>query len=255
MSEEIFSLNCLVLGDPPDRIFSVKIASSENVSFLGDAIKEEKMYAWPQANQLVLYRTSEKVACWDDNGKGDDGLMQALREGGHSKLFPRDMLSTIFNYPLVAHAIHILVEPPSTSSSVPQAILSLNCLVLGDPPQRIFSVKIASSDNVSFLREAIKEKKQYKRPADQLVLCRTSLPNDGELENKLKSLDFNKLKPTSILAKIFAEPPVIEHLHIVVLSPPECRLSASAVDSTLIMSPCRSARKGWYLRRRIDGDE
>jgi hypothetical protein len=36
------SLNCFVLGDDPDRMFTVEIAKTKNVSILKDLIKEKK---------------------------------------------------------------------------------------------------------------------------------------------------------------------------------------------------------------------
>jgi hypothetical protein len=36
-------------------------------------------------------------------------------------------------------------------------MLNLNCWVLGDDPQRVFSVKVAKSETVGALKEAIKE--------------------------------------------------------------------------------------------------
>lgn len=159
------------------------------------------------------------------------------------------MLSAIFNYPLVACGLHILIEPPPTCqhvsrpplytepgfiiSSVPfvaQATLSLHCLILGEPRECIFTVEIVSSESVSFLRKAIKEEDQYTLrnvAANQLILYRTSLPNDDKLENKLKYLDFNEtLQPTSILAKIFTDPPMEDHLDIIVRLPPKVQEKA-----------------------------
>jgi hypothetical protein len=39
-------------------------------------------------------------------------------------------------------------------------MLNLNCSVLGDDPQRVFSVKIAKSETVGGLKKAIKKEKE-----------------------------------------------------------------------------------------------
>ncbi|KAI6043647.1 hypothetical protein EDC04DRAFT_672629 [Pisolithus marmoratus] len=56
--------------------------------------------------------------------------------------------------------------------------------------------------------------------ASRLILYRTFLPNDGELEKKLQYLKFNEsLQPTSILGEIFTDPPVEGYVETVVRSP------------------------------------
>ncbi|KAI5992795.1 hypothetical protein EDD15DRAFT_2167804, partial [Pisolithus albus] len=120
----------------------------------------------------------------------------------------------------------------------PRATLDLNCLVLGDTRDRIFPVELANSETVGTLREAIKSKKQHALhsvDADRLSLYRTSLPDNGELEDKLRSLAFDEpLLSTSTLASIFTDLPLEGHLHIVVRPLPESRLFTSAIDSTSI---------------------
>ncbi|KAI6096220.1 glycosyltransferase family 20-domain-containing protein [Pisolithus sp. B1] len=118
-----------------------------------------------------------------------------------------------------------------TASSAPQATISLNCLVLGDSQDHIFPVKISSLKTVGILREAIKDKKQHTFhhvEADKLSLYRTSLPDDGKLKDMLRSFHFDEpLQAMSILAKIFTDLPLEEHLHIVVQPPHEVLENAS----------------------------
>jgi Crinkler effector protein N-terminal domain len=38
-------------------------------------------------------------------------------------------------------------------------LLSLNCWIIGDDPDRVFTVKIPQTKNVSILKKLIKEKK------------------------------------------------------------------------------------------------
>lgn len=61
-------------------------------------------------------------------------------------------------------------------------------------------------------------------------LYRTSLPDDSKLEDTLRSFNFDEpLRATSILAKVFTDPPLEEHLHIVV-QPPHEVLENAGID-------------------------
>ncbi|KAI6023017.1 hypothetical protein BKA83DRAFT_3629476 [Pisolithus microcarpus] len=219
MPENVFRFICLVRGDSPNSVFSVQLPCSAGVFELREAIKDEKHYVFP-ANQLVLYRASEQVVHWCSDDA--DGLMEAVNQGDHTKLYPWCSLSTIFNQSEITDGIDVLVEVPSAlaASYALRATLDLNCLVLGDTPDHIFPVELANSETVGALREVIKSKKQHALhgvDADQLSLYRTSLPNNGELEDKLGSLAFDEpLLSTSILASIFTDLPLEGHLHIVV---------------------------------------
>ncbi|KAI6032322.1 hypothetical protein PISMIDRAFT_121531, partial [Pisolithus microcarpus 441] len=167
MSDEL-SLNCLIWGDEVHRSFNVKLSRTEIVDALKDAIKEKKKPYFDNvpADHLEIFRTSQRVASWplDD----EKGLIQALANDSHGRLSGRGALSAIFNRPLVPHGIHILVKPPSTS---PQATISINCLVVGDTRNHIFTVDLAGTQKVSHLKDAIKEKKKPyfdNVPADHL---------------------------------------------------------------------------------------
>ena len=69
-----------------------------------------------------------------------------------------------------------LISIKRTYSSTMTDILDLNCWILGDEPERVFTVKIASSETVSTLKDAIKEKKHRLRgiDADSLDLWKVS---------------------------------------------------------------------------------
>lgn len=106
-----------------------------------------------------------------------------------------------------------------------QVEFRLNCLVLGNTRDHIFSVKIASSENGYALKEAIKDKNKHafkSVDAHDLILYSVSLTNNCELEKKLKELDFSQpIQPTSILAKVFPNHFEEEHLHVIVQPLPE----------------------------------
>ncbi|KAL4062723.1 hypothetical protein V8B97DRAFT_2026677 [Scleroderma yunnanense] len=224
---DILTLHCLVLGDTPDRIFSVDIACTKNVYALKKAIKDKHAFYGVDTCELILYRTSEEVAMLDD-----DDLLQALSNslGGHTKLFPLRLLSDIFKDAPPPKALHILVQPPLGS-------LRLNCLVLGDTPDHIFSVHIASRENIYALKAAIKDKKQYVFPAVELDLYHVSLPCDDELQHKLQDFNADKsLRPTSILRSIFIDVPAEDHLHIIVQRPFEGDLLGLLKDRTMYLA-------------------
>ena len=108
--------------------------------------------------------------------------------------------------------------------------LELNCLVLDDEPRHIdiFPVKISSVDNVSALRELVKEKKPHTfqhLDANYLVLWEVSISADSEsdsdLQDKLKDLvldDTNQLMPLTGLAQVFSNINE-EGLHVVIRAP------------------------------------
>ena len=114
---------------------------------------------------------------------------------------------------------------------MPQATL-LNCLVLGDARNRIFPVMISRTKNVGALRKAIKDEKQHvfhSVDADELDLYHISLPDDDELEHRLRDFNFGKpLQPTLILVNIFIDVPTEEHVHIIVRRPLRGELSVLA---------------------------
>jgi hypothetical protein len=102
-------------------------------------------------------------------------------------------------------------------------LLRINCLVLGETHNHIFSVKIAGTESVGALKDAIKAEKQPAFdhvPADTLVLWKVSFPVDGSLDGNLRNLlDDNSLSPVHRLSKVFSNMPKEEYLHIVVKGP------------------------------------
>ena len=104
--------------------------------------------------------------------------------------------------------------------------LKLNCLVLGDEPRHIFSVRISDAEDVSWLRKAIKEEKPHTLQhvdADDLVLWKVSVPVDEHFQanlGRLRLVEEESLLPVEDLSKIFSDLPVKRHLHIVVQRPP-----------------------------------
>jgi len=108
--------------------------------------------------------------------------------------------------------------------------LSLNCLAIGDDPDRTFTVKIPKVENVSVLKKLIKEEKRKRPPtswhfdhiaASDLDLWQVSFPID-DLETELGNINlarYPKLSPPSKkLATFFTD--VADDCHHVIAKAP-----------------------------------
>ena len=104
--------------------------------------------------------------------------------------------------------------------------LELNCLVNGDDPSHVFTVKIGNDESVSTLKEEIWKKKKPAFdhvPADTLVIWKVSIPIDDDLDplDTLNLSEEQKLRrPATRLLKVFPHPLEEELIHIIVQSPP-----------------------------------
>jgi hypothetical protein len=113
-----------------------------------------------------------------------------------------------------------------THRSPDPQLLQLNCLVLGEPRSRIFSVEIVQAKTVADLKDAVKEKKRPTfdhLPADALVLWKISTPIDESLQESLGKLDFvdrNSLLPEEALSEVLLGTLPQKNLHIIIGRPP-----------------------------------
>jgi Crinkler effector protein N-terminal domain len=106
--------------------------------------------------------------------------------------------------------------------------LELNCLVLGDDPGLIFTVKISEGEYVCALKKEIWKENRNKfkdvRP-DALILWKVSLPVNRKLKQKLDAFEPDEetklRKPITRLSSVFRNPKD-GHLHIIVQHPCEC---------------------------------
>jgi hypothetical protein len=113
---------------------------------------------------------------------------------------------------------------PSTKQHVMAATLKLNCWVLGDNVSQVFPIKIANTESVGTLKEAVKDKNSesfHNVDACSLTLWKVSIPKD-RLQQSLANLDVTDA--TSLLSMddlddIFSDEPPRKHLHIVVKRP------------------------------------
>jgi hypothetical protein len=102
------SLNCLILSDDPDRMFTVKTWKTDNVSTLKNHIKEKKAPRLDHiaASDLDLWQVSFPI----------DDLETELRNfdpAGCPKL-PNKKVTTFFKN-VVDDCLHVIVEAPGTS--------------------------------------------------------------------------------------------------------------------------------------------
>jgi hypothetical protein len=104
--------------------------------------------------------------------------------------------------------------------------LELNCLVQGDGPRNAFSIEIASTKNVSALKQVIRKEKEPAFdhiPANTLVLWRVSIPADSLVKQDPRTLDLiedQSLSPLEELSEVFSASLPRKHIHIVVRVPP-----------------------------------
>ena len=109
--------------------------------------------------------------------------------------------------------------------------LSLNCLVVGDDPDRTFTVEIPKNKNVSILKDLIKEKKARHFDhvaASDLDLWQVSLPIDG-LETELRNINlagYPKLSPPSKKLATFFTDVADDCLHVIAKAPGTLRQSS-----------------------------
>jgi hypothetical protein len=102
--------------------------------------------------------------------------------------------------------------------------LSLNCLVLGDSPGRAFTVEIRKRENVSTLKDLIKEEKfphLNRIAASDLDLWQVSFPADNlqaALE-KLNLADYLKLSSPTKKITTFFKDVADDCLHVIVKAP------------------------------------
>jgi Leucine-rich repeat (LRR) protein len=107
----ILSLNCLVLGDDPEKMFTVEIDEAKNVSILKKLIKEEKASRLEHvdASDLQLWKLDLHL-----DGLGAEPVRVDFEKC--KKLSPpRLKLPTFFNDTLDENRLHIIAEARGTS--------------------------------------------------------------------------------------------------------------------------------------------
>ena len=103
-------------------------------------------------------------------------------------------------------------------------MISLNCLIHGEVPEKMFTVKINKTENVSMLKDLIKEKKASRLEhvdASDLDLWMVDLRlDDLGAEQVLVNLDtYQKLSPCKTLSSFLDHIMDDDHLHIIAKTP------------------------------------
>jgi hypothetical protein len=101
---QLLSLNCLVVGDVLDRMFTVEIPKTENASILKKLIKEKKA---PHLNHVA----ASDLDLWQVSFLIDDFPSQYPITVG-PKLRPEKLLSDAFPLELDTNRIHVVVRDP-----------------------------------------------------------------------------------------------------------------------------------------------
>ena len=228
------ALNCFLLGDDPDRIFTVEIPKNENVSILKDLIREK--------NPSSLGNVDVKnIDLWQVSFPIDDHLKTKLLNinlAGYLKLSPFTKSLNTFFTDVADDCLHVIANAPGTSrqSSLseplltllkvqtaavldPTQFLSLNCFLRGDDPDRMFTVKISKTKNVSILKDLIKKEKAPHLDhvaASDLDLWKADFPIN---DLPTFSTDGPELRPLALLLEVFPSEPDIRFIHVIVYVP------------------------------------
>ena len=104
------SLNCLIHGEVPEKMFTVKVPKTDNVSILKDLIKEKKA---PHLNHVA----ASDLDLWKVDLHLDKlGAELVHVDFNHFKLLPRLKLSSLFNNIVDDHdeRLHIIAKVPGT---------------------------------------------------------------------------------------------------------------------------------------------
>ena len=113
----------------------------------------------------------------------------------------------------------------------PRDLLSINCLFFKDDPANVFTVEIPKSENVSILKQLVKEEnlnRLVEVDALELALFKVSLPaidvDSSTDSNGTAAMTRVCLwQPLAELKAVFSEPLEKSHVHIIIEhSPSKC---------------------------------
>ena len=97
---------------------------------------------------------------------------------------------------------------------------AINCLVLGDPEESIFTVKIQAADNISALRSEIKiERGGLFKDIDAAEITLNTIFKQYDKIKDLTELPRPTLKPLLNIGRVF-EHLNLEEVHVIIGRPP-----------------------------------
>ncbi|KIO01674.1 hypothetical protein M404DRAFT_722430 [Pisolithus tinctorius Marx 270] len=209
----------------------VRIRSDASVIALKQQIQnsDSDLRDLPESS-IRLFRISEGHLRESLNTDNDGTLLN-----GRQKIF------ACFEGTTVLETFCLVVQLPR------QDVITLNCWIIGEDIRAIFGVKVAMTQTVYDLKRLIKGENAvalHTTDARLLTLWNVSLLCDDALKQAIEGLDLppeRSLHSVKRLSTIFAEPPVPEHLHIIVGSP------HAKQGPPLHPQHCVSAQRGAFL--------
>jgi hypothetical protein len=183
---------------------------------------------------------------WQVDVLADDSALRNISLDGDKPLLSVKRLSGLFEEDPADQHVHIVIRRPPNGvfRHLPPRILGylelsitalsyqlqsadrqlcLNCWVIGDKANRVFPVKIAETESVGTLKDAIKEKipDLPVGPARTLELWDVSVPIavDDELEEHVLEFGIDHREPLSPVAKlseVFPGSLVDKNLHVII---------------------------------------
>ena len=118
-------------------------------------------------------------------------------------------------------------------------LLSLNCFIIGDGPDRNFVVKIPKAETVSILKELIRDKNPSSLAnvdVKDIDLWRVSFPID-DLPVKASTKFGPKLRAEKLLSDVFPNVLDINHIHVFALVPEKGEYKIDSALKLLISCP------------------
>ncbi|TFK20039.1 hypothetical protein FA15DRAFT_697153 [Coprinopsis marcescibilis] len=125
-----------------------------------------------------------------------------------------------------AFMVQITIHFAQTFHHVPHSHIALNCLVSGDDADKIFTVQIASNNDVSILKHQIKHVNPNRFantdvPPIRLFKVSLAIANAEQARDPRNIEGAEELLPIAKISQVF-QCPLERHIHIVVLPPPVC---------------------------------
>ncbi|KAG1776959.1 hypothetical protein EV702DRAFT_1104495 [Suillus placidus] len=239
MSDTI-QLNCWVFLDDPQRVFTINIQRLKNAGDLEKAIKRCKVPIWDKFNVDLFELWKVDIE--------PEKLTQTYWIPDHVELdWAFTELSTVFDAEFKDRNINVIL------ARVSDLTLALNCLIKGDAPSHIFTVKVPATKEVYSLKKEIKHTKDdlfYDYDATCILPWKVYLPCDDKLEDNIKSLNLDKnqvLHPFTLLSDVFPTIPAPDHVHIVFIAEHETPLESPHYwqfsGSTMVNEPVTSSAK------------
>ncbi|KAI9566666.1 hypothetical protein HD554DRAFT_2174326 [Boletus coccyginus] len=186
------SLNCLIVGDDPSKMFKVQIARTADVYDLKEAIKQKNanFFHDMDANNLGLYLVSVAKPY-------KENLRKVILSRGEP-LRGNKELSQLFPDPPPKHHIHVILD-----------YLTIVCWIRGRKPDTNFQISIQAGATVNDLKDAIKKKETTSFrdvDAQHMRLYRISGAED-ELEESLnKTHDGDPLQGGTLESHFLGSP-------------------------------------------------